>query len=773
MMRLAAFALLSGLAALPAAAAPEIALQNGQTVNFTLPGSSFSTSYYIDVPASSQEFRLQLNNTSPLARTNLYLRYATPFADRTANENAAPDENLFSEYAQYRSALTLGDESLRVYKSSTVPLRAGRWFVAVTNAGTTEQPVALTATLRDTAEQSQIDFNFAQSLICDTAPWNDATPVQPIDGNPGTTLGEQRRNAIRYAGQRLFQELRSPMPVRVLACWEALGGDMENGAPVAQAGPTTIFAGDVGGRAAWLPEPYTWYAAAEVTRLSGTSTCATANGACDSNDIQAYFNSDLDPPRNVIGMPFYYGYTGASKPENSIDFIAVAMHELTHGLGFFGLTMMDPLRGPIGSRYPRNNLGYDDIFGRNIVTVDTANRTYKPFYGSDTSDAERAAALVSGDGLRWSGAEAAASERNLLRNQAMPDNFPRLFAPCEREAPENPCGVRRGSTLSHTTQPGDLMNPFYSDEILRELGLALPMLNAMGWSNAPAPAAAFATPIAGNWYDRARSGHGIDFQLYSRDAVNGDLYFVIFYTFESDRQPEYYLGLGRLIDGRFIGAKQGDGIALMRLRYNAQLGRSELDRSSRGTLLIDFNKAGQSPYCRSASRSGAGALAVMNWSIRDERGTWCLEPAVLPASHTAPDFSGHWYSGNSSDQGWGMELLSIKGVAGQSQLVVVFYYPDLQGRSRWVISGLADVNLSDTQDLPLYEVHGYCRTCLAPEGPNPVTAVGSIRLRLTSPTRTEPADGANRVSVRVQIPNVADFRRDDVPLTLLSAPPGE
>jgi hypothetical protein len=121
-----------------------------------------------------------------------------------------------------------------------------------------------------------------------------------------------------------------------------------------------------------------------------------------------------------------------------------------------------------------------------------------------------------------------------------------------------------------------------------------------------------------------------------------------------------------------------------------------------------------------------------------------------------------------------MELLSLKGSAGQSQLVAVVYYPDLQGRSRWAITALTDVNLANTPSLTLNEVtSGYCRTCTAPPGPTQVRAVGTIQLKLTQPTRVEPADGANRVSIAISIPGVADFRRDDVPLTLLSAPPGQ
>lgn len=771
-----AFGALVALAATPLAfAAPTIGLQSGQPASLIIPGSSFSTSYYVDVGAGDAQLQVQLDNLTN-DDVDLVLRYGSPFADQTSNEAAPPDGDLFLDYAHYWGLSSGGDESVLVQKSSTIPLRAGRWYIALLNQSSNAQNITLTAILRSNVPQASITFVYSSTDGCSRDGWFDATPVTPIDGNSGTTRGEQRRNALAQAGQLLATQLRLPVPLSVSVCWQPLGGDPTDGARIAFAGPTSYVFDSADFSVPWLPDKYTWYSVTEMVRRSGTLQCGTFGNSCRAADIEATFNSDLDPPANVLDAPFYYGFSGANKPARSIDFVTTTLHELTHGLGFLSLVNVDPEADePLGSRVVASNgLAYDDAFSRQLVAVNTQTRTYKPFLGVDTSDTERAAALVSQNGIRWAGMEAVVSPLNEKRNEPMPDNFPLLFAPCDREAPSDPCSTLPGSTLSHTVQPGDLMNAYDSGQSNRDLGLALPMLNALGWSNDDATAPGYAVPVAGNWYDRTRGGHGLDFQLYSRDAVNGDLYFVIFYTFEADNLPEYYLALGRLIDGKFIGAKQSNGIALMRLRYNATSRRTELDRTSTGQLFIDFNQAAQSPACRSADRGGAGALAVMRWSIRSEGATWCIEPAVLASAHTSPDFSGHWYSGNGSDLGWGMELLSIKGAAGQSQLVAVIYYPDLQGRSRWAITQLTDVNLANTPVLTLNEIaSGYCRTCTAPAGATQVRAIGTIQFRLTQPTRVEPADGANRVSIAISIPGVADFRRDNVPLTLLSAPPGQ
>lgn len=773
-MRARVLAALTTLLPCLALAEPSIGLRSGQPANFLIPGSSFSTSYYVDVGPGDAQLQVDLDNLTN-DDVDLVLRYGTPFADRTANEGATPDGDLFLDYAHYWGLSASGDESIRVQKSSPIPLRAGRWYIAVLNQTSQAQNLTLTATLRDSVPQATLRFTYLANGSCTGNGWFDTTPAAPIDGNPGTTLGEQRRNALQKAGDLLAEQLKLPMTLRVNACWEALGGNRTDGARIAQARPNGFLYDSADFSLPWLPEKYTWYSVTEMVRLSGTPQCGTFGNGCSTPDIETTYNSDIDPPNNVVNAPFYYGYTGTSKPARSIDFITTTMHELTHGLGFLGLVNTDAQDSdPLGARAAaRDGRAYDDVFSSQLVAVNAQTRSYKPFLGVDTSDAERAATLVSQDGLRWAGMEAVVSPRNERRNQPMPDNFPLMFAPCDRDAPTDPCSTLPGSTLSHTVQPGDLMNAYDNGTSNRDLGLALPMLDALGWSNADTPPPTYAVPVAGNWYDRTRGGHGLDFQLYARDAVNGDLYFVIFYTFEDDNQPEYYLGLGRLIDGKFIGAKQANGIALMRLRYNPASHRTVIDRTSNGQLFIDFNQAAQSPTCRSADRGGASTLAVMKWSIRGESATWCVEPAVPASAHTAPDFSGHWYGGNPDDLGWGMELLSLNGPAGQKRLVAVVYYPDLQGRSRWAITALSDVDLANTPALTLNEVSGYCRTCPLPAGGTTTRAVGTIRLKLTQPTRVEPADGANRVSITISIPGVADFRRDDVPLTLLSSPPGQ
>lgn len=751
------------------AAAPTIGLVDGQAAAVSMPAGTFSTSYYFDVTGDGKQLVVALANAGS-GDTDVLLRYGSPFPDRTEG-GAAPDFDLFLRYAHYRGISAGGNETVSVQRSNTIPLQNGRWYIALVNGERTTQNVQLTARMNANVVERGITFVFDQpGNNCDVAPWNDTTPATPIDGNDGVTLGEQRRKALIFAGSKLAEAIRSPVAITVRACWKAQGGSTTEGATIAYAGPHTFVLDGNDFPQPYLPEKYTWYAIGEAVRQAGTSRCSALGATCGDPDIEATFNTDIDPPSNVINRPFYYGYTAASKPARSIDFVTTSMHELTHGLGFVGLVNVDATQGPVGARATTlTGVAYDDAFSKQLVAVNTADRTYKPFLGPVTSDADRAATLVSNNGLRWAGAEAVNSPENLNRNLSAPDNFPQMFAPCDRDDQSQPCATNPGSTLSHTVQPGDLMNAFDNGTSIREMGLAAPMLRALGWSNAAAVPPVYGAPIPSNWFDRAHNGHGIDFQLFDRDPVNGDRYFVIFYTYDANGVPEWYQGFGRLVDGVFIGGKESNGISLQRVIYNATLRRSELDPSVAGTIEIDFNQAANSPTCRARERSGATQLAVMSWKLRTEEGRWCMEPAIAAAARSTPDFGGHWWAGN-GDSGWGMELFTLKGGA-QPLLVGYLYYPDGLGNSRWAVIPVTPVDLAGTAAINLQEItSGFCRTC-APPAQAQTRNIGTVRFRLTQPQRADPPDSANTVTIDLAVPGTnIRFTRTNAPISLLSQP---
>src|SRR5687768_10478857 len=49
---------------------------------------------------------------------------------------------------------------------------------------------------------------------------NDPTPVAPVGGNPGTTLGQQRQIALSYAASIWARKLRSFVPMEIAVAFQ-------------------------------------------------------------------------------------------------------------------------------------------------------------------------------------------------------------------------------------------------------------------------------------------------------------------------------------------------------------------------------------------------------------------------------------------------------------------------------------------------------------------------------------------------------------------------
>ncbi|MDC8013036.1 M64 family metallopeptidase [Tahibacter soli] len=267
-------------------------------------------------------------------------------------------------------------------------------------------------------------------------------------------------------------------------------------------------------------------------------------------------------------------------------------------------------------------------------------------------------------------------------------------------------------------------------------------------------------PPSGNWYDRRRAGHGVDLQLFRRDPERGDMYFVVFYTYDDSGKPEWYQSLGRISGGTFVPIADPNGRTLTRVRG---IGGGSPAVAS-GDLSIDFAR---NEACRTDDRADARGLAAMRWSVGGKAALWCIEPAVARSAHASPDFSGHWFA--PADPGWGMEVTAIDDGDGAPTLVAFLYYVDANGQPRWASASTGD--FASGQPLVAYEAdNGYCRTCNAP-ATRTQAPIGRITLTLATATREDPPGGTNRVDVDIAPPGGGAFRKTDVPITLLSEPP--
>jgi len=206
--------------------------------------------------------------------------------------------------------------------------------------------------------------------------FNDPTPVAPVGGNPGTTLGEQRLFAFSYAANLWGATLTSNQPIVINAQFSALSCTA-TGATLGSAGATSVFR-----NFANAPKADTWYSYALANKISGTYL-----GTLNAGQISANFNANLGLNPNCLpGRIFYLGVD--HQHGTNIDFVAVLLHEMGHGLGFQTFT-----NGSSGAQ----NGGFPSIWDHFMLGTVTG-KLWK-----DMTNAERAASAISLDKLVWTG----------------------------------------------------------------------------------------------------------------------------------------------------------------------------------------------------------------------------------------------------------------------------------------------------------------------------------------------------------------------------------
>ncbi|MGZ8729832.1 MAG: PA domain-containing protein [Thermoanaerobaculia bacterium] len=149
--------------------------------------------------------------------------------------------------------------------------------------------------------------------------FNDPTPVEPIGGNDGTTLGQQRHNVYLKAAETWQNALEVNVDIRVRSGFAALLCN-ESGAVLAQTSVVSWSANFPG-----APRTDVWYPAALANQLARTDIEPTRD------DMVILSNSSIDRPDCMGDRSWYYGYDGNAGMEQSL--YHVALHEIGHGLG--------------------------------------------------------------------------------------------------------------------------------------------------------------------------------------------------------------------------------------------------------------------------------------------------------------------------------------------------------------------------------------------------------------------------------------------------------
>ncbi len=214
---------------------------------------------------------------------------------------------------------------------------------------------------------------------------NDPTPVAPVGGNAGTTIGQQRQIALLHAASIWAANLNSTVPLTIRVAFNPLGCTA-TGATLASAG-TRFVNRDFPG----APFAGTWYHSALANKIAGADQIPA------EDDINTQFNINLGAPTCLAGSPFYYGLD--NNEAGGIDLVTVALHEFGHGIGFSAITS-----GATGARL----VSFPAVWEHFLNDDTTAKRWI------DMTDAERVASAINFRKLSWLGANVTAAVPSVL-----------------------------------------------------------------------------------------------------------------------------------------------------------------------------------------------------------------------------------------------------------------------------------------------------------------------------------------------------------------------
>lgn len=214
--------------------------------------------------------------------------------------------------------------------------------------------------------------------------FNDPTPVAPVGGNAGTTLGAQRLNVFRAAAERWTNTIDTNVDIIVNASFTAISGCTENEGTLGQAQALEFLHSFPG-----APRTNVWYPVALANKFAGRDLRES------KADIFIQFNAAVDDAQCLGDKDWYYGLD--NKHGEDFDLFVVVLHEIAHGLG---------LSGPAAAPSFKDNR--PSVFDTHTLDVETG------FRWDQMSSAQRTESAVNTGNLVWDGpAVRAAAERFL------------------------------------------------------------------------------------------------------------------------------------------------------------------------------------------------------------------------------------------------------------------------------------------------------------------------------------------------------------------------
>jgi PA domain len=197
--------------------------------------------------------------------------------------------------------------------------------------------------------------------------FNDPTPVTPVPGNPGTTLGEQRMNVFNAAIATWTANLNSDQKTYIAAFWEPLPCD-STGVVLAATRPVNhIYNFD----STWIGMPIkrdTIYPIALANKLAGVRYLD------DQADILIRFNLNYGSANCGAGRKFNLALDGVHN--GSIDLFDVAVHEIAHGLGFASTASLTDGSWKFGMPDIFSTFLHDETLGKNFAQMSNPERLF-------------------------------------------------------------------------------------------------------------------------------------------------------------------------------------------------------------------------------------------------------------------------------------------------------------------------------------------------------------------------------------------------------------
>lgn len=268
-------------------------------------------------------------------------------------------------------------------------------------------------------------------------------------------------------------------------------------------------------------------------------------------------------------------------------------------------------------------------------------------------------------------------------------------------------------------------------------------------------------PLKGSWYDPKYNGHGFIIEYAGRD----DLYYSMFYTYDDNGKPEWYLSYTFLENGVLNDAFGPD--TLQKPKYDYTVNPEENlplvpdPDVTDGRLRIDFNNqvARNHSACQDGIERNLNQVALAQWRINNEQQTWCIQPIVSNENKAQPDFGNSWYAGD-DDAGWGFSIIHARNTT-QSYL---FYY-DGDGQSRWALADESGLTPGEDYQTGFFQVEGYPRDGARQD--LQFNQIGTLRLNLRNTLQDLDTDGDVSFDLNYDGVEGGHWQRQGIPIKIL------